>query len=78
MIITGNNNVLLFAHRFWKRSLRQSLFPVDPILPANPFTFRSVKAVGSDQQSQGITDRMKADTDPGGMKTERSRETEAK
>jgi hypothetical protein len=57
--------------RLERRSSRQSLIPIDPILPSNPFTFGSAKAVSSDQQGQAITDRMKADADPGGIKTER-------
>src|SRR5260370_39082129 len=53
-----------------RRSSRQSLVPVDPLLPSNSFAFRSAKAVSSDQQGQAITDRMKAGADPGGLKTE--------
>src|SRR5260221_11839488 len=52
-------------------SSRQSLVPVNPILPSNPFTFCAAKAVSRDQQDHVISDRMKADADPGGIKTER-------
>src|SRR5260370_23172419 len=61
-----------------RRSSRQSLVPVDPILPSNSFAFRSAKAVSSDQQGQAITDRIKADADPGGIKAERREHPQAK
>jgi hypothetical protein len=64
-------NCTRVAGRDAEGSSRQSLIPVDPILPGNPFTLRSAKTVSSDQQDQAMTDRMKADADPGGIKTER-------
>src|ERR1700756_1471426 len=69
MIITCNNNVLLFDLMLLRRrSLRRSLLPVDAILPLDTFALSLPKTVNGNQQRQTIADGMKADAQPGCLK----------